>query len=89
MAKPMIFSEETGPTHFTFANQVGVQTNESTTDGSTPDELARTIQSHLWLANLEISSGCAPAWSANVANSQGSSSRWSIHHDLASARRCP
>ena len=41
MAKPMIFSEETGPTHFTFANQVGVQTNESTTNGSTPDELAR------------------------------------------------
>ena len=66
MAKPMIFSEETGPTHFTFANQVGVQTNESTTNGSTPDELTRTIQSHLWLANLEISSGCAPAWSATL-----------------------
>ena len=57
MAKPMIFSEETGPTHFTFANQVGVQTNESTTDGSTPDELARTIQSHLWLANLKYLMG--------------------------------
>ena len=66
MAKPMIFSEETGPTHFTFANQVGVQTHESTTNGSTPDELARTIQSHLWLANLEISSGCAPVWSATL-----------------------
>ena len=26
MAKPMIFSEETGPTHFTFAHQIGVQT---------------------------------------------------------------
>ena len=29
MAKPMIFSDETQPTHFTFANQVGVQTDES------------------------------------------------------------
>ena len=28
MAKPLIFSEETGPTHFTFANQVGVQTED-------------------------------------------------------------
>ena len=27
MAKPMIFSDETRPTHFTFANQVGVQTD--------------------------------------------------------------
>ena len=26
MARPMIFSEETGPTHFTFAHQIGVQT---------------------------------------------------------------
>ena len=66
MAKPMIFSEETGPTHFTFANQVGVQTDDITSDGSTPDELVRTIQSHLWLANLEISSGCSPAWSATL-----------------------
>ena len=30
---------------------------------STPDELAQTIDSHLWLANLEISSGIAPAMS--------------------------
>ena len=50
----MIFSEETGPTHFTFANQIGVQTDDDISDGSIPDELARTIQSHLWLANLEI-----------------------------------
>ena len=66
MAKPMIFSEETGPTHFTFANQVGVQTDDTSSDGSIPDELARTIQSHLWLANLEISSGCTPTWSATL-----------------------
>ena len=57
MARPMIFSEETGPTHFTFAHQIGVQTDDDSSDGSIPDELARTIQSHLWLANLEISSG--------------------------------
>ena len=66
MAKPMIFSEETGPTHFTFAHQIGVQTDGNTTDGSIPDELARTIQSHLWLANLEISSGCTPTMSTTT-----------------------
>ena len=49
MVKPMIFSEETGPTLFTFANQVGVQTDDDSSDGSVPDELARTIQSHLYL----------------------------------------
>ena len=63
MAKPMIFSEETGPTHFTFTHQIGVQTDDDSSDGSIPDELARTIQSHLWLANLEISSGCTPTMS--------------------------
>ena len=66
MAKPMIFSEETGLTHLTFANQVGVQTDDDSSDGSVPEELARTIQSHLWLANLEISSGCTPTWSATL-----------------------
>ena len=66
MAKPMIFSDETGPTHFTFANQVGVQTEDESLDESVPEELARTIQSHLWLANLEISSGCTPSWSATL-----------------------
>ena len=64
MARPMIFSDETRPTNFTFANQVGVQTDEESTDGSIPDELARTIQSHLWLANLEMSSGCTPTMSS-------------------------
>ena len=63
MAKPMVLSEETGPTHFTFANQASVQTEDTTSDESTPDELVRTIQSHLW---LEISSGCSPAWSATL-----------------------
>ena len=29
MAKPMIFTDDTPATHFTFADQVGVQTNES------------------------------------------------------------
>ena len=33
---------------------------------SMSDELARTIQSHLWLANLDISSGCTPTWSATL-----------------------
>ena len=66
MAKRMIFSEETGPTHFTFANQIGVQADNDSSDGSIPDELARTIQSHLWLANLEVSSGCTPTWSSTL-----------------------
>ena len=63
MAKPMIFSDETRPTHFTFANQVGVQTNERSLEDPIPDELSRTIESHLWLANLEISSGNTPTMS--------------------------
>ena len=66
IARPMIFSEETGPTHFTFAHQIGVQTDEESSDGSVPEELARTIQSHLWLANLEISSGCTPTVSTTL-----------------------
>ena len=57
MAKPMIFSDETKPSHFTFANQIGVQTEERASQEAVPDELGRTIQSHLWLANLEMSSG--------------------------------
>ena len=65
MARPMILSDETRPTDYTFANRVAihVQTDHDPNDGSTPDELARAIQSHLWLANLEISSGIAPAMS--------------------------
>ena len=55
---------ETRPTHFTFANQVGVQTDEGSTDGTIPNELARAIQSHLWLANLEMSSGNTPTMSS-------------------------
>ena len=64
MAKPMIFSDETRPTHFTFANQVGVQTDERPSEAAIPDELGRTIQSHLWLANLEVSSGTTPTMSS-------------------------
>ena len=65
MARPMILSDETRPTDFTFANRVDVhaQTDQIQNDGSTPNELAHTIQSHLWLANLEISSGISPAMS--------------------------
>ena len=64
MARPMIFSEETQPTHFTFANQVGVQTDLEHLGTPVPDELSRTIESHLWLANLETSSGCTPTMSS-------------------------
>ena len=64
MAKPMIFSDETKPTHFTFANQVGVQTEERASQEAVPDQLSRTIQSHLWLAHLEMSSGTTPTMSS-------------------------
>ena len=39
MARPMIFSDETRPTNFTFANHVGMQTDGEQSDGSMPDEL--------------------------------------------------
>ena len=64
MARPMILSDETRPTNFTFANQVAVQTEDEIGNGSIPDELARAIQSHLWLANLEMSSGTTPTMSS-------------------------
>ena len=64
MARPMILSDETRPTDYTFANKVAVQVQtDSQSDGPTPDELTRTIQSHLWLANLEISSGITKSMS--------------------------
>ena len=65
MARPMILSDETRPTDYTFAHSVAthVQTDHDLVDKSTPDELDQTIQSPLWLANLEISSGMAPAMS--------------------------
>ena len=58
VARPMILSDETRPTDYTFANTIAVQvqTESDQRDGSTSDELTQTIQSHLWLANLEMSS---------------------------------
>ena len=58
VARPMILSDETRPSDYTFANTttVQVQTESEQRDGSTSEELTRTIQSHLWLANLEMSS---------------------------------
>ena len=57
---------QTRPTDYTFAHCVAtlVQTDDVVPE-STPDELARTIDCHLWLANLEISSGMSPAMSVN------------------------
>ena len=64
MAKPVILSDEVRPTNFTLANQVGVQTDERVSSDVPLDELGRTIQSHLWLANLEMSSGTTPTMSS-------------------------
>ena len=48
----MIFTDDSQPSHFTFANQIGVQTDEDVpVEAPTHDELSRTIESHLWLAN--------------------------------------
>ena len=66
MARPMILSDATRPSDYTFAHCVAtlVQTDDVVPE-STPDELARTIDCHLWLANLEMSSGIAPTLSVN------------------------
>ena len=62
----MIFTDDTRPSHFTFANQVGVQTGEDEGDETAiPDELRRAIESHLWLTNLEVFSGMTPTMSVN------------------------
>ena len=39
MARPMIFSDETRPTNFTFANHIGMQTDGEQPDGSIPMNL--------------------------------------------------
>ena len=53
MGKPMIITDDTPPTHFTFANQVGVQTDASSSvENSVPDELGRTIESHFVACQL-------------------------------------
>ena len=56
----MIFSDETRPTIFTFANHIGMQTDGEQLDGSIPDELARTMS----FVAPTISSGCAPTMSS-------------------------
>ena len=66
MARPMILTDDTRPSHFTFANQVGAQTDDNAGNATTvPDELRRAIDSHLWLTNLEVSSGITPTMSTN------------------------
>ena len=49
----MVLTDNTRPSHFTFANQVGVQTDEDANETKDiPDELRRTIDSYLWITNL-------------------------------------
>ena len=68
----MILTDDTRPSHFAFANQVGVQTdNDSNETKDIPDELRRTIDSHLWLTNLEVSSGITPTMSMTSAMPRG------------------
>ena len=66
-ARPMIFTDEPRPSHFAFVKQVGVQADDDASDAtSTPDELRRTIDSHLRLTNLEVSAGITPTMSLNA-----------------------
>ena len=67
VAKPMILSDETRPTNFTFANQVGVQTDERVSSDVPLDELGRTIQSHLWhhayhVINFQVATATTSGW---------------------------
>ena len=63
-AQPMILTDDSRPSHFTVANQVGVQTDDSDEDEEVipgiPEELHQTIGSHLWLRNLEVSAAITP-----------------------------
>ena len=86
MAKPMILSDETRPTNFTFANQVGVQIDERASSDVPLDELGRAIQSHLWLANLIWKCHLAPRLPCDhVINFQvatATTSRWTNLDDM-------
>ena len=64
----MILTDDSRPSHYTFANQVGIQTDypdEKATTGVS-EELQRTITSHLWLTNLEDSAGITPTMSLHA-----------------------
>ena len=68
-ARPMVLADDTRPSHFTFAIQVGVQTedsNNSPTPTVTTDELRQTVSSYLWLTNLEISARITPTMSLHA-----------------------
>ena len=65
-ARPMILTDDTRSSHFTFADQVCVQTDHSSDVTGAPDELRQTIASYLWLTNLEISAGITPKMSLHA-----------------------
>ena len=62
----MIFTDDARPSHFTFANEVGVPTDDSSAAMGAPGELRQTIASYLWLTNLEISAGITPTMSLHA-----------------------
>ena len=86
MAKPMmIFTDDTRPCHFTFANQVGVQTDEDAGNAtSIPDELCRTIDSD----QLGSVFWHHPHHVCEASNAEKPPSRWSYQnvHESASHR---
>ena len=62
-ATPMIHADDTRPSDISFANQVGIQTDdsESADKPTVPAELRQTIGSHLRLTNLEVSAALTPS----------------------------
>ena len=61
-ATPMIHTDDSRPSDFTFAH-MAIQTDDQDDDDTpldTPEELRKTIGWHLWLANLEVSDAITP-----------------------------
>ena len=61
-AVPMVHTDESRSSDFAFANNIGIQTDDSEDEDlhDVPVELRRTITSHLWLTNLEVSAAITP-----------------------------
>ena len=59
----MVHTDDSRPSAFTFANHVGIQTDDSDNEDmpAVPEELRQTIGSHLPLTNLEVSAAISPS----------------------------
>ena len=82
-AVPMMHTDESRPSDFTFANPVGIQTDDSEDEyqHDVPAELRRTITSHLRLTNLEVPAAITPTMLLQPSFPRTSTSRWARPHD--------